>query len=98
MLHFIAPLNLVLRKWLIYRIMDFHPECLIAERGRSGFLLGGLLRLTYFWRRRVDTFEVLGHDQARRLTDMGIAEERIRLKPLRSPVTFARACPSVAAG
>ena len=89
MLHFIAPLNLVLRKWLIYRIMDFHPECLIAERGRSGFLLGGLLRLTYFWRRRVDTFEVLGHDQARRLTDMGIAEERIRLKPLPSPVTFA---------
>ena len=89
MLHFIAPLNLVLRKWLIYRIMDFHPECLIAERGRSGFLLGGLLRLTYFWRRRVDTFEVLGHDQTRRLTDMGIAEGRIRLKPHPSPVTFA---------
>jgi hypothetical protein len=89
MLHFIAPLNLVLRKWLIYRIMDFHPECLIAERGRSGFLLRGLLRLTHFWRRRVDTFEVLGHDQTRRLTDMGIAEGRIRLKPHPSPVTFA---------
>jgi Glycosyl transferase 4-like domain len=89
MLHFIAPLNLLLRKRLIYRVMDFHPECLIAERGRSGLLLGGLLRLTYFWRRRVDTFEVLGHDQARRLTDIGIAEERIRLKPNPSPVTFA---------
>jgi hypothetical protein len=89
MLHFIGPLNVLLRKRLIYRIMDFHPECLIAERGRSGLLLGGLLRLTYFWRRRVDRFEVLGRDQARRLTDIGIAEERIRLKPNPSPVTFA---------
>jgi hypothetical protein len=88
MLHFLAPLNVVLRKRLIYRIMDFHPECLIAERGHSGLFLGGLLRLTYFWRRRVDTFEVLGRDQARRLTDIGIAEERIRLKPNPSPVTF----------
>jgi hypothetical protein len=89
MLHFIAPLNIILRKRLIYRIMDFHPECLIAERGRSGVVLRGLLRLTYFWRRRVDTFEVLGCDQARRLTDIGIAEERIRLKPNSSPITFA---------
>src|SRR5215470_1982927 len=89
MLHFIAPLNVLLRKRLIYRVMDFHPECLIAERGRSGLLLGGLLRLTYFWRRRVDTFEVLGHDQARRLTDIGIGEERIRLKRNPSPVVFA---------
>ena len=88
MLHFIAPLNLLLRKRLIYRIMDFHPECLIAERGRSGVLLRGLLHLTHFWRRRVDTFEVLGLDQARRLKDIGIPEERIRLKPNLSPVTF----------
>ena len=36
MLHFIAPLNFLLRKQLIYRITDFHPECLIAERGSSG--------------------------------------------------------------
>ncbi len=69
--------------------MDFHPECLIAERGRSGLLLTGLLHLTYFWRRRVDTFEVLGLDQARRLTDIGIAAKRVRLKPNPSPVTFA---------
>jgi hypothetical protein len=89
MLHFIAPLDVLLRKRLIYRIMDFHPECLIAERGRSGPLLNTLLRLTYFWRRRVHTFEVLGLDQARRLTDIGIAQERIHLKPNRSPVTFA---------
>ena len=55
----------------------------------SGLLLRGLLRLTYFWRRRVDAFEVLGLDQARRLTDIGIPEERIRLKPNPSPVSFA---------
>jgi hypothetical protein len=88
MLHFIGPLNVLLRKRLIYRIMDFHPECLIAERGRSGLLLDGLLHLTYFWRRRVDTFEVLGLDQARRLTDIGIADDRIRLKRNPSPVAF----------
>jgi hypothetical protein len=89
MLHFLAPLNILLRKRLIYRIMDFHPECLIAERGRAGLLLSGLLHLTCFWRRRVDTFEVLGHDQARRLTDIGITKERIRLRPNPSPVTFS---------
>ena len=89
MVHFIAPLNLVLRKTLIYRITDFHPECLIAERGRSGFILTLLLRLTRFWRRRVDAFEVLGLDQARRLVDSGVGEERIRLKRDPSPVIFA---------
>ena len=91
MLHFIAPLNVFLRKRLIYRITDFHPECLIAERGRSGLLLGPLLRLTQFWRRRIDEFEVLGYDQARRLADCGIKQEQIRLKRDPSPVTFAPA-------
>jgi hypothetical protein len=89
MVHFIAPLNLLLRKRLIYRITDFHPECAIAERGRSGLILHMLLRLAQFWRRRIDAFEVLGIDQARRLTDSGVAEERIRLKRDPSPVTFA---------
>jgi hypothetical protein len=89
MLHFIAPLNLLLRKRLIYRIMDFHPECLIAERGKSGLLLGGLLKLTNFWRRRVDEFEVLGFDQAGRLRDIGISGDRIQLKRNPSPVEFA---------
>jgi hypothetical protein len=89
MLHFIAPLNLILKKHLIYRIMDFYPECLIAERGRSGVFLNLLLRLTNFWRRRIDTFEVLGADQVRRLTNLGIADERICLKRNPSPVKFA---------
>jgi len=89
MLHFIAPLNVLLRRQLIYRITDFHPECLMAERGSSGLILRLLLRLTHFWRRRIDAFEVLGIDQARRLADSGIAAERIRLKRDPSPVTFA---------
>ena len=88
MLHFIAPLNLLLRKHLIYRITDFHPECLMAERGNSGLILGLLLRLTHFWRRRIDEFEVLGTDQARRLEDCGVAPGRMHLKRDFSPVTF----------
>ena len=59
MVHFIAPLNLLLRKQLIYRITDFHPECLIAERGSSGLILRMLLGLTRFWRRRIDAFLLL---------------------------------------
>jgi hypothetical protein len=89
MLHFLAPLNILLRKRLIYRITDFHPECLIAETGRSGPLLQLLLRLTYFWRHRIDSFEVLGVDQARRLSESGIPARRIGLKRDPSPVAFA---------
>jgi hypothetical protein len=88
MVHFIAPLNLFLRKQLIYRITDFHPECLIAERGSAGAFLDMLLRLTRFWRRRVDNFEVLGSDAARRLAENGIPETRVRLKRDPSSVTF----------
>jgi hypothetical protein len=89
LLHFISPLNLITRTRLIYRITDFHPECLIAERGRAGFLLKALLRLTEFWRRRVDMFEVLGLDQTRRLAEAGIPAERICLKRDPSPVVFS---------
>jgi hypothetical protein len=89
LLHFIAPLNLIIRTKLIYRITDFHPECLIAERGQAGFLLNALLRLTEFWRRRVDMFEVLGMDQTRRLAGAGIPAERICLKRDPSPVVFS---------
>jgi hypothetical protein len=94
MLHFIAPLNVLLRKHLIYRITDFHPECLIAEGGRCGPILDLLLRLTRFWRRHIDEFEVLGIDQARRLAESGIAQGRIRMKRDPSPVIFTpNPCP-----
>jgi hypothetical protein len=89
LLHFIAPLNLMIRTVLIYRITDFHPECLIAERGRAGFFANLLLRLTRFWRRQVDLFEVLGLDQARRLADIGIPADRICLKRDPSPIVFS---------
>jgi hypothetical protein len=89
MLHFIAPLSLIIRAKLIYRITDFHPECLIAERGQAAFLVKVLLGLTRYWRRRIDMFEVLGLDQARRLASIGIPEERICLKRDPSPVVFS---------
>lgn len=85
-LHWIAPANLLLRKELTYRITDFHPECSIAARGRPSLLLRLVHALTLFWRRRVARFEVLGHDQARRLAAIGIPAERITLKPDPSPV------------
>jgi hypothetical protein len=88
LLHWIAPLNLLLRKRLVYRITDFHPECLIAARDQPTWWLGLVYRLTRFWRRRVTAFEVLGEDQKARLIESGISEERISIKPDRSPVVI----------
>jgi hypothetical protein len=86
LLHWIAPANILLRKELVYRITDFHPECAIAKRGSAGLLLGLIYRLTVFWRRRVDRFEALGEDQVARLREIGIARDRIQLKRDPSPV------------
>jgi hypothetical protein len=88
LLHWVAPINMLLRKRLIYRITDFHPECLMAQRRPPALSLRLIYRLTLFWRRRVDEFEVLGYDQAERLTEAGIPKERIRLKRDPSPVAF----------
>ena len=88
LLHWIAPLNLMLRKRLVYRITDFHPECLIAARGQSSWWLNVIQRLTIFWRGRISAFEVLGEDQKKVLMKMGIEESRIRLKPDPSPVVI----------
>ena len=87
-LHWIAPLGVLLRKRLVYRITDFHPECLIAARGRPSWWLNSVYRLTLFWRRRVSAFEVLGEDQRARLIEIGIEGERIHLKRDRSPVVI----------
>jgi len=91
LIHLLAPLRIFWRGRLIYRITDFHPECLIAEQQRPSRLLLLLLALTNFWRRRIDGFEVLGEDQLRRLTDTGIPRERIMLVRDGSPVSFAGA-------
>jgi hypothetical protein len=90
LLHFAAPLALLLRKRLTYRITDFHPECLMAEIGESRpvpWSLRAFHRLTLALRRRVvDSFEVLGEDQRRRLLAQGIPAGRIALERDPSPV------------
>jgi hypothetical protein len=89
LIHLLAPLRPLLKGRLIYRITDFHPECLIAAQDRPSRFLTGLLAITNFWRRRIDGFEVLGEDQRRRLRDAGIAGQRIALVRDGSPVSFA---------
>lgn len=87
-LHFIAPLNVLLRRQLVYRITDFHPECLMAEYARVPLALRLLHRYTLFWRRRVARFEALGEDQIARLAECGISRERVTLKRDPSPVVI----------
>jgi len=89
LVHLLTPLKPLWKGRLIYRITDFYPECLIAARERRSWMLGLLLALTNFWRRRIDGFEVLGEDQLRRLRATGVAEDRIALVRDGSPVTFA---------
>jgi len=88
MLHFLAPLNLCLRKSLVYRITDFHPECLMAAIPKVPLMLRLFYQLTVAWRRTVQQFEVLGEDQQRRLERIGIPNHRIVLKRDVSPVEF----------
>lgn len=88
LIHMLAPLQFLWRGRLVYRITDFHPECLIAARDRPSWALSLLLSLTNFWRRRVDGFEVLGLDQRRRLQATGVPERRMTLVRDGSPVTF----------
>lgn len=88
-LHWIAPSRALHGRRLVYRITDFHPECAIAARGGVPSPLQRLvLRLTRFWRRRVDEFEVLGRDQAERLRASGVSGHRITYKPDPSPVSI----------
>ncbi len=93
LIHLLVPLKLLWRGRLIYRITDFHPECLIAARDRPSRALSMLLGLTNFWRRRVDGFEVLGEDQRRRLSVTGVPAERIALVRDGSPVAFSPDAP-----
>ena len=94
MIHLLAPLKFLWRGRLVYRITDFHPECLIAARRGPSRTLGLLLALTNFWRRRIDGFEVLGIDQKRRLGATGVQPERIALVRDGSPVPSPAAKPS----
>ncbi|MDP1841708.1 MAG: hypothetical protein Q8N31_06375 [Reyranella sp.] len=90
LIHLLAPLKPLWRGRLVYRITDFHPECLIAARDRPSSALGLLLGLTNFWRRRIGGFEVLGLDQLKRLRETGVREDRIALVRDGSPVSFGK--------
>jgi hypothetical protein len=94
LIHLLVPLRFLWRGRLVYRITDFHPECLIAAQDRPSRALGALQGLTNFWRRRIGRFEVLGEDQMRRLRDeAGIPEQRIALVRDGSPVVFTEGEP-----
>jgi hypothetical protein len=78
-------------KWLrgaklIYRITDFYPEVLIAALGQRPWPLRLFERLTWWFRLKVDSFQVLGEDQRRLLVAGGIEPARIRLKRDVAPV------------
>lgn len=90
LIQFLAPLRPLLRGRLVYRITDFHPECLIAARDRPSKALDLLQRLTNFWRRRIDAYEVLGYDQWRRLREQGIGDDRIALVRDGSPLDLSQ--------
>lgn len=93
LIHLLAPLNLLLRKRLTYRITDFHPECLMAEMGRVPTVVRLFYRWTVFLRRRIGRFEVLGEDQRERLLEIGIKPDRIVLKRDPSPVEIPPGTP-----
>ena len=96
LVHLLVPFRFLWRGRLVYRITDFHPECLMAARARPSRALSALQVLTNFWRRRVDRFEVLGEDQMRRLRDdAGIPAQRIALVRDGSPVAFTEQDPEV---
>jgi hypothetical protein len=88
LLHFVFPLNLIWRAQLVYRLTDFWPECLMAELTKVPLWLRLLWNLTCTLRRRIGSFEVLGHDQRKRLESIGIASERMALVRDPSPVSF----------
>lgn len=86
--HLLAPLNAILRKRLVFRIADFHPECAMAELERVPGPLRALQRLAITWRRSVTTLEVLGEDQRRLALSQGVRAERIVLRRSESPVVI----------
>jgi hypothetical protein len=88
LIHLLAPLKFLWPGRLVYRITDFHPECLIAARAHPSRALKLLLVLTNFWRRHIDGFEVLGLDQRKRLQATGVPERRIALVRDGSPVSI----------
>ncbi|MEN9580623.1 MAG: hypothetical protein RJA70_3632 [Pseudomonadota bacterium] len=85
----LVPLQPWLRARLVFRIADFHPECLIAELGDDvPSWLTAFHQLSIQLRRWVPQFEVLGEDAKRLLIEQGIPASKIRVVRSESPVTF----------
>jgi hypothetical protein len=87
MLYFAIVLKYLIRARLIYRITDFYPEAIIADWGRSS-ILALVERFTWFLRKKVDLFEVLGKDQRALLLRGGSPQERLLVKRDTAPVTI----------
>jgi colanic acid biosynthesis glycosyl transferase WcaI len=75
---------LLWRQHLIYRITDFYPETILAS-GQASWLRW-LAPVFKAIRARADQFEVLGHDQERRLIEDGTDPSKIVLVRDGSPV------------
>lgn len=86
LLFFAVFIKWLRRASLTYRITDFYPEVLIAALGKRPLPFAIFEKLTWWFRRRVRTFEVLGEDQRQLLLAGGIPANRIRLKRDISPV------------
>ena len=87
MLYFAITLKYLRSARLTYRITDFYPEAIIAHWGRRSPLLALVERFTWFLRKKVDLFEVLGEDQRALLLRGGIPQERIAIKRDTAPIT-----------
>jgi hypothetical protein len=90
MLFFALALKVLRKAHLTYRITDFYPEVIIADRGEPTLVLRLLEQLTWFLRRQVNTFEALGEDQRQILIRGGIPAPRISVKRDRSPTTTSK--------
>jgi hypothetical protein len=93
LIHFVMPMARLLRVRTRYRITDFHPECSMAEYQRVPAWLALIHGITVYWRRRVDTIEIIAEDQRPRLLAQSIAPERIELRRDASPVQFTPGLP-----
>jgi hypothetical protein len=96
LLHFVAAINVLLRKRLVYRITDFYPECILAALPRRHRGLELFRAFTNQIRRRVGTFEVIGNDMRARLLECGVPPDRILLRRDDSPVRITSATPPLA--
>lgn len=86
MLFFAMILKGFRRARVTYRITDFYPEAIVAHLGRRPRLVAMIEHATWFLRRRVDAFEVLGEDQRGLLVSGGVDPARIVLKRDSAPV------------